>query len=365
MPVPHRPLRRPLAAALGCALSWLTLALPGRALGASPDAITLAITGDVALYAHYVDHRLRTVPFDRNPFRHLAPALRSVDLAVTTFDGVLVSRDPRYAVPSLNLWLPPVFATVFRPAGIRLVNLAANHIMDGRDRGVLETLGHLRREGLQTLGAGRTDAEARQPYVLRRGAACVGVLPATTLLNHRPRREAPVAYYPEPRHAERLAAVRQLARSCAYVVVLLHFGQEGVHYPEKHKQRLARQVIEAGASLIAGGHPHALQGVEYYRHGVIVYSLGNFVFPNARFMHRRTGLLTLELGVEARPRLRRLELIPALIERNTWAPRPLTVPREQEEDLGRMRAYCRPFGTRVSLVNGRLRFEPPASGPGR
>ncbi|MDY0000006.1 MAG: CapA family protein [Polyangia bacterium] len=341
----------------------LILAVPNttRGLRASPGSITLAITGDVALHRNHVDPRLPTLPMEKNPYRHMAVHLGGVDLAVTNFEGVIMRRDPRYAVPRLNLWVPPVWATAFRPAGVGLVTLANNHIMDGRHEGVLETVGYLRKQGLQTIGAGKDDAEARQPYLFRRGAACVGFLPATTILNKRERREARVAYYPMERQAELLGAVRTLAQRCSFVVVLLHFGRAGVHFPEGAKTRLARQVIEAGASLVAGGQPHVLQGVEYFQKGVIAYSLGNFIFPNALWSQRRTGLLMVELSAEARPRLRRLELIPALIERDTWAPRPLTSPSDQRQALDHMRSYCRPFGTRVTLANGRIRFAPPSA----
>ncbi len=41
---------------------------------------------------------------------------------------------------------------------------------------------------------------------------------------------------------------------------------------------MAHEIIDAGADLIIGAHPHVVQGIEQYNNGLIVYSLGNFVF---------------------------------------------------------------------------------------
>lgn len=37
-------------------------------------------------------------------------------------------------------------------------------------------------------------------------------------------------------------------------------------------------MIDAGADIVVGGHPHVTQGAEIYRGRPIIYSLGNFVF---------------------------------------------------------------------------------------
>jgi poly-gamma-glutamate synthesis protein (capsule biosynthesis protein) len=58
----------------------------------------------------------------------------------------------------------------------------------------------------------------------------------------------------------------------------LHFGIEYTDAPQPSQQQLARAAIDAGALLVLGHHPHTLQGWERYGDGLIVYSLGNFVF---------------------------------------------------------------------------------------
>ena len=68
--------------------------------------------------------------------------------------------------------------------------------------------------------------------------------------------------------------MEQAAARADYVVVLLHAGTEYVATPSGRQRKFARSAIEA----VIGHHPHVLQPWERYRDGLILYSLGNFVF---------------------------------------------------------------------------------------
>jgi poly-gamma-glutamate synthesis protein (capsule biosynthesis protein) len=61
------------------------------------------------------------------------------------------------------------------------------------------------------------------------------------------------------------------------VIVSLHWGDEFIQKPSPEEIMVARELINVGADLIIGHHPHVLRGIEHYKQGIIVYSLGNFV----------------------------------------------------------------------------------------
>lgn len=63
-----------------------------------------------------------------------------------------------------------------------------------------------------------------------------------------------------------------------YVIITPHWGTEYTPYPDDFQKQTAHQLIEAGADLIIGHHPHVVQGIEEYQEKLIFYSLGNFVF---------------------------------------------------------------------------------------
>lgn len=74
------------------------------------------------------------------------------------------------------------------------------------------------------------------------------------------------------------AAIASLKEECDLVIFAPHWGVEGTYHPTEAQKTLAHAVIDAGADLVWGSHPHVLQNVEQYGDGVIFYSLGNFSF---------------------------------------------------------------------------------------
>jgi poly-gamma-glutamate synthesis protein (capsule biosynthesis protein) len=74
------------------------------------------------------------------------------------------------------------------------------------------------------------------------------------------------------------------------VVVLPHWGTQYTHVAEPIQSRVGRRLIGAGAALVVGSHPHWVQGVERYADGMIVHSLGNFVFDMDFMQQTREGV---------------------------------------------------------------------------
>lgn len=77
-----------------------------------------------------------------------------------------------------------------------------------------------------------------------------------------------------------IAALRE--QGADLVIASCHWGIEGDHYANDYQKDMAHQIIDWGADLVIGTHPHVLQGVELYNGKVICYSLGNFCFGGNR-----------------------------------------------------------------------------------
>lgn len=65
-----------------------------------------------------------------------------------------------------------------------------------------------------------------------------------------------------------------------FLVVFLHAGQEFISTPSPRIREACRNLIDAGADAVISHHPHVVQGVEKYKHGLIAYSLSNLVFDS-------------------------------------------------------------------------------------
>lgn len=87
--------------------------------------------------------------------------------------------------------------------------------------------------------------------------------------------------------------------------------------PEKDQIWFAHRVIDYGANLIVGHHPHVLQGIEKYKDGVIVYSLGDFIFGGNRRIYKESAVLKVNIPVQ-NVAAWNIEMIPVAVK--YWQP---------------------------------------------
>ncbi len=166
---------------------------------------------------------------------------------------------------------------------IDLVSLANNHFYDLGLEGAAHTIDLLDRNGIKHCGAGKNLAEAGAPVVFEIGEKTVAFLAfCDVVYKHvfmctyatedtpgiNPMREG---YYEEE--------IKKNALLYDYVVVLAHWGTENTYKPDVSTTRIARRMLNAGASLVLGSHPHRVQPIVNEKKGSIVYSMGNFLFP--------------------------------------------------------------------------------------
>jgi poly-gamma-glutamate synthesis protein (capsule biosynthesis protein) len=184
--------------------------------------------------------------------------------------------------------------------GIKIVSLANNHVMDQGWPGFAETREHLREVGLLFAGTGDTAQQSWQPVVVEANGIKVGWLGMTRWLNgnHNPDKDDQphVNFFPYPGEsggapgmdeAGVIKAVQQARAQCDFLVVSVHWGVEYAPAPRPEDVAVAHKMLDAGASVIVGHHPHVLQPVETYRTAdgrdtVIFYSLGNFLSNQSR-----------------------------------------------------------------------------------
>ena len=120
------------------------------------------------------------------------------------------------------------------------------------------------------------------------------------------------------------------AQGAEIIVCAFHWGQEQMYEPAQNEIDWGHIAIDAGADIVAGHHPHVLQPIEYYKNGVIFYSLGNFSFGgNANPTDTDTVILQQEVfrGPDGVVNLGSLNVIPCSVSsvqgRNNFQPMPL------------------------------------------
>ena len=283
------------------------------ALAAKP-VIKLAAVGDVnldrslgnAINEGYIDF----------PLANFAPYFQAADLAVGNLETALGDvGEP--APKNYTFQSPPAAAQTLGRAGFDVMSLANNHAMDYGPESLLQGIGLLQEQGVAVVGAGANAAAARAPFVTEAGGLKVAFLGyvhvPVEVTSHfdtatwTATADAPGLAWAIP--AEIAADVTAVRPQVDLVVVVLHSGYEYVIPPSQEQLDAAHAAIDAGADIVIGHHAHILQGIEFYKDGVIVYGLGNFAFnidgePN-------TVLLNVWLDDDG---VRQLEFVPAIIQ---------------------------------------------------
>ncbi len=195
---------------------------------------------------------------------------------------------------------PLALPQALKASGIKIVSFANNHVMDQGWPGFIETREHLRETGLLFAGSGDTAAQTFQPVFTEANGIKIGWLGMTRWLNGNRNPDVPdqphVNFFPYPGEsggapgadeAQVLAAIQSARAQCDLLVVSIHWGIEYAPAPRPEDVELAHKMLDAGASVIVGHHPHVLQPVETYRtadgrNAVIFYSLGNFLSNQSR-----------------------------------------------------------------------------------
>lgn len=276
----------------------------------SEQTLTLLAGGDVGPVVQ---------PVDRLP-ELVAPLLDSVDVRFAQCERTYSTQGflPSWTTIPHGRWsrLDPEYASVFRAAKIDVVSLASNHALDWSYQPMFDTIDLFRSWGIEVSGAGRDEAEARRPVVVERNGVKVAILSYCSVL-----RDGQAAIEGAPGVAgvrvrtwyemvdfqpgtpplvrtealpEDVAAVQQdvqAARKLAdAVVVSLHWGLR--HVPKvlcEYQEPLGHAILDAGADVIVGHHPHTPKGIEQYGDKLCFYSIGNFLTTGSVNHRERPG----------------------------------------------------------------------------
>jgi poly-gamma-glutamate capsule biosynthesis protein CapA/YwtB (metallophosphatase superfamily) len=245
------------------------------------------------------------------PFLATADLISQADVAFANLEGPITSRG--YPQGGISLRASPSAAEGLAYAGFDVVSLANNHVLDYGEVGLPDTMEILEKMGILYTGVARDPAEAPAPAIVDVG----GVRLAFLAYNHvGPPRDVSAGGVSGPAFLEPervYADVRRAAEQADLVIVSLHWGAEYVPLPDDFQQEVAEGLLEAGAHLILGHHPHVMGGVGFYEQGFVAYSLGNFVFDQPFSLETERGLL-LHALLDASG-LKQVHLVPVQLER--------------------------------------------------
>jgi poly-gamma-glutamate capsule biosynthesis protein CapA/YwtB (metallophosphatase superfamily) len=237
---------------------------------------SLVFTGDVML-SRTVGQRMAAQKDWALPFHLIADTLSSADIRYCNLECTVSDRGHNLH-HLYSFRADPRVLEGLKAADFNVVSQANNHTYDWGPEALLDSVERLRAAGIEPVGAGQNSLAAHYPLLVNVGGLRIAFLAYVAI---DPKEAAagvdrPGVAWLDP--AQALADIRFSRPLADIVIVCPHWGVEYAPKPTSDQVELAHQMIDAGADLIVGSHPHVMQPLEKYHAHWIAYSLGNFVF---------------------------------------------------------------------------------------
>ncbi len=269
--------------------SWIFLLLaillfsgcrPVRETASQPQTVRLLFGGDLQFDRYIRQQAQRHGPeFILQPLRE---RLAGYDAVIANLEGSITtfpSKSVGSAFGSRNNYLftfPPETTSLLLSENIRIVNLGNNHIGNFGQAGIAQTRANLEKGGLTYFGNTGNESANRFTIFTVRGLR-IGFVNYNQFVSGGV--EAA------------LTDIDQARPLCDILVVYTHWGEEYQPRANPATIKFAHQLVDRGADLVIGSHPHVIQPMETYQGKEIYYSLGNFVFDQYFRPETRKGML--------------------------------------------------------------------------
>jgi len=286
------------------------------------------------------------------PFDGVLPLLRRAPIVLANLEGPFAEKAQKQR-RNFSYRVDVSLAKSLSRAGINVVTLANNHLMDCGRAGVLETLDALSNAEVLALGAGTNERTAHAPVILKAGAMRIGLLGYYWNSRTAAGEDLPGSATDLPEALE--GDISSLRKNVDRVVVTFHWGVPYEREPSSEDRAKARFAVDCGADAVVGHHPHIIQPFEIYRGRPIFYSVGNFAFGSGN--SRAEGLL---VGLRFEAEKTVVHVHPLYVKnrdpRVNYQPKVLTG-KSAERVLARLAEISGDSATFLKVQNGRGHIE--------
>ena len=217
------------------------------------------------------------------PFQKINRFTNGVDIVFGNLEGPIVKNPPNFSDKSLKFAFSKDTVKGLAFGNFSLLSLANNHTLNAGENGPGETREFLKEEAISSVG---DPLECSQEFSYQKNGIAFLAFNET---------------YPSACADKEIIDIIKSVKAKNpkdFLIVSLHWGNEYQTISSYRQRQLAYQIIDAGADLIVGHHPHVVQEIEIYKNKLIFYSLGNFIFDQYFSENTEQGLA---VGLEIYP----------------------------------------------------------------
>jgi len=246
------------------------------------EDVSMAVTGDV-MFARNMPNVLS---MDSSPFAGVSNVTSNVDLLLINFENAATTSGDALK-GDVPLKCDPSYVPLAKANNNTIAGLANNHAIDYGVGGMDDTLKYLKDAGITPMGAGDTEDEAHAAVTKEINGRKITVLNYMDSNNFAEYSYdvMPYANGSSPGYSayDSADAQKQISENndSDLIVAYMHFGNEYSNSPNEDQLKIAHELIDYGADVVIGSHPHVTQGIEMYNGKPIFYSLGNFIFDQS------------------------------------------------------------------------------------
>jgi len=230
--------------------------------------VEIIITGDVML-----GRTVMTKSLDSGdptyPFKKVASKLAEADFVFVNLENPIIENCPRTST-GLKFCADPKLTSGLKLAGVDVVTLANNHAGDYGKGGIEKTVEFLKEAGIEAVGLGNLVIKEKKGIKF-------GFL-GFDFVSKSPKDED-------------FKLVSDSDKKVEVLIVGVHWGEEYKDKANKFQREWAKMLVEKGADVVIGHHPHWVQDSEPIEGKPVYYSLGNFVFDQMWSEKTREGLV--------------------------------------------------------------------------
>lgn len=246
-----------------------------------PAKVTITAVGDVMMHEPQIKSGKTNTGYDyRKFFKAVQPYLSSSDLTIANFETTLAGATKPYSgYPRFNS--PDQILDALKYSGVDILTTANNHANDTGEKGIIRTYNTIKKNGFMVTGTSPSQQE-RKGILVEKNGIKLGFLSYTEHTNGLPVTKGKpylVNLIDPLKIANDIKELKQ--QGAEYVLVSLHWGNEYQRNPSEKQKKTALKVLQAGADIILGSHPHVQQQVEKMivdgQEKLVVYSMGNFI----------------------------------------------------------------------------------------
>lgn len=228
-------------------------------------------------------------------FTMISPVISGADYAVCNLEVPLGGGNDYTGYPCFSA--PDSYARALKDAGFDMMLTANNHCLDRRDKAARRTIHVLDSLDIDHIGTYRNvaDRDTLVPFIKNINGFKVGFLNYTYGTNGiKPMEGVEVSLIDKEKMKKEIDLTRE--KGAEIIIVAMHWGIEYVLLENNVQRDLTEFLVDCGADIIMGGHPHVVQPMKVIRDEkrdkdvLVVYSLGNFI-SNMKTADTRGGAM--------------------------------------------------------------------------